>query len=248
MIQNPALTPLQESIPPKMLRRSFDNVCERFARFGVDLRLRINQLIEAEGARRLVLDLCCGSGVAANDLAYELNTKDDLPAEDDSSVRVVGVDLNPLYPEDRKKHPKLHLKSGDATIIAPLEDESVDAAYLMAGLAYIPNGVAVLEAVYSKLRVGGEALLYFSREDYDLAATLTLRQILYGANVGDFTINHFVPGVDTGFYPDSALLQMRRTDSRPLDFGLKFEGHSQSMPEGTRIFEPNFVHGHYSKK
>lgn len=211
---------LQSDIPNHMLSRSFESIDRWFRLFGVDLRAEVETLIDQAGSRKRILDLFCGYGVAANELAHELE-----------DVEVIGVDLK-THPDKIDGNPKAILINSDAKEIEGVDDESLDVIYAMAGIAYVDDALKVFQAAHQKLRVGGRAFFYLIRGDKDISSNLTLQEILEKANTGHFEIKPYKGPADKAYYPDeSVVLCMEKTGFSPLDFNLTFVKANQSIPE-----------------
>lgn len=240
-------TELQQHIPEDMLNRPFKTVVEWFKYFGIDLQEEISKLKQGE----TVLDLCCGYGVAANTLA-----------QDFSHLKVIGVDLQPDETQakkylslDQSKDLPAELIAHDACDMSSIATQSIDFCYCMAGIAYVPDGLKMLQETYRVLKLGGKALFYIMRRDDDIAKGISLSEITQAAQGGIFAIHPFSDQTREGwelgiiprpYYEDGVILEIVK-NSDELIFPFKYEGSSNSFQSGQRSMEAYYMVGHYSR-
>jgi malonyl CoA-acyl carrier protein transacylase/ubiquinone/menaquinone biosynthesis C-methylase UbiE len=240
-------TELQQHIPEDMLNRQFKLVDEWYRYFDVRLKEKISRL---EAGQR-VLDLCCGYGVAANTLA------DEFP-----DLEVIGVDLNPDADNAKKYFPKQELASWatliahDACDMASLDSNLIDFCYCMAGIAYVPDGLKMLQEIHRVLKPGAKAFLYVMRKDDDIAHDFTLEELTSVGQGANFVIHPFSEQtkgdwesgkIPKPYYIDGVILEMKKTADR-LVFPFEFEGSSPSLQSPQmRTMESYYVAGHYRK-
>lgn len=162
------LTPLQESLESKYLRRNFHVIQKMFLRVGINLQEEfLNQIMrDSEYEDYSILDVGCGSGEAIEHATrgFSLSAAG---FRSNRKVKGVGVDINPLG-EISSEVMELgdgvfsndsllaDLRSGDACNL-PVEDESVDLLYSSNTLTYVPDNLRALEEGYRVLRPGGVA-------------------------------------------------------------------------------------------
>lgn len=240
-------TELQQHIPEDMLNRSFKTVVEWFKYFGIELQEELSKLRRGE----TVLDLCCGYGVAANTLAKEF-----------PHFKVIGVDLQPDENQVRKylslgQNDRLpaRLIAHDACEMSSIVTQSIDFCYCMAGIAYVPDGLKMLQEVYRVLKLGAKALFYIMRRDDDIAEGISLSEITEAAQGGIFTIHPFSEQTKEGwasgriprpYYEDGVILEIIK-NSDQLIFPFRYEGSSTSLQSGQRSMEAYYVVGRYSR-
>jgi malonyl CoA-acyl carrier protein transacylase len=240
-------TELQKHIPEDMLNRSFKTVVEWFKYFGIELQEEISKLKQGE----TVLDLCCGYGVAANTLAR------DFP-----HLKIIGVDLQPDETQVRKylsleqtNSLPAKLIAHDACNMSSIETQSINFCYCMAGIAYVPDGLKMLQETYRVLKPGGKAFFYIMRRDDDIAEGISLSEITQAAQGGIFTIHPFLDktreGWESGiiskpYYEDGVILEIIK-NSDELLFPFKYEGSSTSLQSGQRSMEAYYLAGRYSR-
>jgi malonyl CoA-acyl carrier protein transacylase len=240
-------TELQQHIPEDMLNRPFKTVVEWFKYFGIDLQAEITQLTPG----KTILDLCCGYGVAANTLAQEF-----------SSLHVIGVDLQPdpiqvrkyLFLDEQDALPA-KLFAHDACEMASLETQSIDFCYSMAGIAYVPDGLKMLQETYRVLKPGGKAFFYIMRRDDDIAVDISLSELTQASQGGLFTIHPFSERTREGwqsgliprpYYEDGVILEMTK-NSTELLFPFIYEGSATSLKTGQRTMEAYYVAAQYRR-
>ena len=241
-------TDLQQHIPEDMLNRPFPVVDEWFKYFAVGLESEILKLDTGD----TVLDLCCGYGVAANTLARQY-----------SHLKVIGVDLHP-DPERVRQYLSLEssadlpakLVAHDACEMSSIDSNSVSLCYCMAGIAYVPDGLKMLQETYRILKPGGKAFFYIMRKDDDIADNISLAEIVRSSQGGKLTIHPFSEKTkqdwESGtiarpYYEDGVTLEIIK-DSAELKFPFKFEGSSTSLNSPQRrSMEAYYVAGRYSK-
>lgn len=241
-------TNLQQHIPQDMLNRPFKVVDEWFKYFGVGLETEISKL----AAEETVLDLCCGYGVAANTLAQQF-----------SHLNVTGVDLNPDETQVRQ-HLSLEpqeslpakLVAHDACQMLSIETNSIDLCYCMAGIAYVPDGLKMLQETYRILKPGGRAFFYIMRRDDDIAKDISLTEIAQSAQGGKLIIHPFSEKtkecwklgiIPRPYYEDGVTLEIIKEGSE-LIFPFKFEGSAASLNSPkSRSMEAYYVVGQYTR-
>ena len=240
-------TELQQHIPKDMLNRPFKTVVDWFKYFGIDLQEKISPLKQGN----TILDLCCGYGVAANTLAKEF-----------PSLNIIGVDLHPDETQVKKymlvgeeEHLPAQLFAHDACEMSSLKTQSVDFCYCMAGIAYVPDGLKMLQETYRVLKIGAKAFFYIMRRDDDIAEGISLSEITQAAQGGIFAIHPFLDKTRAGwesgtiprpYYEDGVILEMVK-NSDELIFPFKYEGSSTSLLSGQRSMEAYYVVGRYSR-
>lgn len=241
-------TNLQQHIPEDMLNRPFQVVDEWFKYFGVELEEKISKLEKEE----TVLDLCCGYGIAANTLARKF-----------SHLKIIGVDLHPDETQVRKylslepkKSLPAELIAHDACDMSSISKNSVSLCYCMAGIAYVPDGLRMLQETYRILKPGGKAFFYIMRRDDDIASDISLSEIAQSSQGGILTIHPFLDKtredwesgiIPRPYYEDGVTLEIIK-DAPELTFPFKFEGSSASLnsPQ-SRSMEAYYVAGRYSR-
>jgi malonyl CoA-acyl carrier protein transacylase len=240
-------TELQQHIPEDMLNRPFKTVVEWFKYFDIELQTEITHLNPGQ----TILDLCCGYGVAANTLAQEV-----------PHLNVIGVDLNPdatqvrkyLFLDENDSLPA-QLVAHDACEMSSLETQSIDFCYSMAGIAYVPDGLKMLQETYRVLKLGGKAFFYIMRRDDDIAADIPLSELTQAAQGGVFAIHPFSERTREGwqsgliprpYYEDGVILEMTKNSS-DLIFPFVYEGSATSLKSGQRTMEAYYVAAHYRR-
>ena len=133
MTHTDLLEAVWESVPPGA-------VPERFAE-------RRDWLLERVGAGAAVLDLGCGEGLFASALT-------------DQGARVVAVDVvaEPLR-RAGERDPRLDLRLAPLEGPLPLDDETIDVAWLGETIEHVPDPVGTLHEVRRVLRPQGHLLL-----------------------------------------------------------------------------------------
>ena len=240
-------TKLQQHIPEDMLNRSFNTIVEWYKYFGIDLKEEVSNLNQGE----TVLDLCCGYGIGANTLAREF-----------PDLKITGVDLQPdaiqvkkyLSLEQNQNLPAT-LIAHDACNLSSIATQSISFCYCMAGIAYVPDGLKMLQETYRVLKSGGKAYFYIMRRDDDIAADISLSEIVQAAQGGRFKIHPFSDktkaGWDSGaiprpYYEDGVVLEIMK-NSEELTFPFNYEGSSNSLQSGKRSMEEYYLVGRYSR-
>lgn len=111
-----------------------------------------------------VLDVACGTGVVAREVAGRLAGR----------VEIAGVDLNPsMLRVARGIRPSVDWREGDATRMS-FPDASFDVVVCQAGLMFFPDRVAALQEMHRVLRPGGRLVVqvWGSSEGYETTAAL----------------------------------------------------------------------------
>jgi ArsR family transcriptional regulator len=143
----------------------------------------------------IVADLGCGTGLTLDRLAPFVH-------------QAIGIDNSPAMLKAATKrlahHKNVEVRRGDLTAI-PLDDASVDAAFLILALTYIPDPAPALKELARILKPAGRCtivdLLPHDREDFRRQLGQTrlgfapedLTQLLYSAGLKQITVHPLPP-------------------------------------------------------
>ena len=237
-----------------MLKRGFESVAKWYMSFGVDFASLVNDCQESTVS---FLDICCGYGKLIEELARSPRmhgiTKD---------IKAHGIDMG----WSSEHFAQLGLPGeqaasvlqGDATDL-PFPDESFDVTNMMAGMAYIDNGLQALFEQYRVTRVGGVGLVYIQKDSTDISLDESVSNICssinehFGQNI--FEIYGFTSEAQAvwsskrkPYYLDSKLIYFKRRPIRIQDFHFTFLG-SESVPDTEKQgheFEKHWRAGQYA--
>ncbi len=103
-----------------------------------------------------ILDIGCGGGRALAELVDKIKAKN-------SQAFGIGLDLNPLFSADKYETTKPLV--GSAKKI-PLKTGSVDLAYSVATMQFVPDPLRAIEESYRVLTPGGHSILHFDEINF----------------------------------------------------------------------------------
>ncbi|HXV23714.1 MAG TPA: methyltransferase domain-containing protein [Alphaproteobacteria bacterium] len=153
-------------------RRHYDRIAETYAaNLGYPHTQEYMRYLDHEflsllprGPLGVVVELCCGSGVA-----YALVA--------DRVGEAVGLDISyEMLKQARRRHPKLHVVQGDA-IRLPMRDSFADAVLIHGGIHHVPDRVGLFREISRILKLGGR--LYFYEPVDDFWLWRAIRKVVY---------------------------------------------------------------------
>jgi SAM-dependent methyltransferase len=176
-------TTLQQAGEIRNVSADFLLACYHLHSCGIELRRDLCELHEGDCLYRKqplrILDLCCGSGHAAETCIQTLyNETNEDGVKQENNIEMFGVDINPLphlIPREVREESRLILNDfgidGDqmSTLVKhdldtgiPFPDNYFDYIYSVEGMIYIEDGLRLLEEIYRVLKPGAKAAIRVS--------------------------------------------------------------------------------------
>jgi demethylmenaquinone methyltransferase / 2-methoxy-6-polyprenyl-1,4-benzoquinol methylase len=159
------------SVDPAEVRQMFDGIARFYDLLntvlsaGIDRRWRrIAARASGVGPGDAAVDVCTGTGRLALELRRLVGPGGD----------VVGIDFSDgMLAVARRRIRGVDFRQGDATVLAGIEDGSVDAVTVAFGLRNVPDRGAAIRAAHRVLRPGGRfVILEFGHVDLPLLGRL----------------------------------------------------------------------------
>jgi ubiquinone/menaquinone biosynthesis C-methylase UbiE len=156
----------------KRQRHHYDRIAETYAaNLGYPHTQEYMRYLDREfltllppGPLGVVVELCCGSGVA-----YALVA--------DRAKEAVGLDISyEMLKQARRRHPELHVVQGDATRL-PMRDGFADAVLIHGGIHHVPDRIGLFREISRILKPGGRLCFYEPVDDFWLWRAI--RKVVY---------------------------------------------------------------------